>query len=33
MRAAGWTEAYVFFKHEEEGAAPALAARFAEVAG
>lgn len=33
VRAAGWTEAYVFFKHEEEGAAPALAARFAELAG
>jgi uncharacterized protein YecE (DUF72 family) len=31
VRGAGWTEAYVFFKHEEEGAAPALAARFAEL--
>lgn len=24
-----WSEAYVFFKHEEEGTGPALAARFA----
>ncbi len=30
VRAAGWEEAYVFFKHEEEGAAPALARTFAE---
>ena len=28
VRGAGWGEAYVFFKHEEEGAAPALARRF-----
>ena len=28
VRAAGWKEAYVFFKHEDEGAAPALATRF-----
>lgn len=33
VRGAGWAEAYVFFKHEEEGAAPALAARFAEIPG
>jgi len=25
-----WTEAYVFFKHEDEGAAPELARRFGE---
>jgi uncharacterized protein YecE (DUF72 family) len=31
VRGAGWDEAYVFFKHEEEGAAPALARRFAEI--
>jgi uncharacterized protein YecE (DUF72 family) len=33
VRGAGWAEAYVFFKHEEEGAAPALARRFAEIPG
>lgn len=27
-----WTEAYVFFKHEEEGTGPALAQRFMEAA-
>ena len=31
VRGAGWEEAYVFFKHEEEGAAPALARRFLEL--
>ena len=31
VKGAGWEEAYVFFKHEEEGAAPALARRFAEL--
>jgi uncharacterized protein YecE (DUF72 family) len=31
VKGAGWDEAYVFFKHEEEGAAPALAARFTEL--
>jgi uncharacterized protein YecE (DUF72 family) len=31
VRAAGWDEAYVFFKHEEAGAAPALARRFTEL--
>ena len=30
VRAAGWKEAWVFFKHEDEGAAPALALDFAE---
>ena len=25
-----WSEAYVFFKHEDEGAAPELARQFAE---
>jgi uncharacterized protein YecE (DUF72 family) len=29
VRAAGWDEVYAFFKHEEAGAGPALAARFA----
>lgn len=28
---AGWSEAYVFFKHEDEGAAPAMARRFQEL--
>ena len=28
VRAQPWDEAYVFFKHEDEGKAPALAARF-----
>jgi len=32
-RDAGWTDAYVFFKHEDEGTGPELAARFREVAG
>jgi uncharacterized protein YecE (DUF72 family) len=31
VRGLPWTEAFVFFKHEDEGRAPALAARFAEV--
>jgi len=30
---AGWDEAWVFYKHEDEGAAPAMAARFREVVG
>ena len=29
---AGWHEAHVFFKHEDDGAGPALAARFAALA-
>ena len=28
LKAQGWSETYVFFKHEDEGAGPALAARF-----
>ncbi|MEN8183137.1 MAG: DUF72 domain-containing protein, partial [Myxococcota bacterium] len=28
VRAAGWEQAYVFFKHEDAGAGPALAAQF-----
>jgi uncharacterized protein YecE (DUF72 family) len=31
--AQGWEEAFVFFKHEDEGKGPALAARFLELAG
>ena len=30
--AAGWKDAYVFFKHEDEGTGPKLAARFLEIA-
>jgi uncharacterized protein YecE (DUF72 family) len=33
VRGAGWERAYVFFKHEDEGAGPRLAARFRELAG
>jgi hypothetical protein len=33
VAAAGWDEAYVFFKHEEEAAGPAMALRFLELAG
>lgn len=29
----GWERAYVFFKHEDEGAGPRLAARFRDLAG
>ncbi|HUP00621.1 MAG TPA: DUF72 domain-containing protein [Gemmatimonadota bacterium] len=29
----GWSDAYVFFKHEDEAAGPRLAARFLELAG
>lgn len=32
IRAAGWTDAYVFFKHEDAGAGPKLASRFLELA-
>lgn len=28
-----WSDAYVFFKHEDEGTGPRLAARFMEIAG
>jgi uncharacterized protein YecE (DUF72 family) len=31
LKQAGWDEMYVFFKHEDEGAAPKMAARFREV--
>ena len=30
VRATGWNEVWVFFKHEDEGAAPALALDFTE---
>jgi uncharacterized protein YecE (DUF72 family) len=30
VRAQPWSDAFVFFKHEDEGAGPALAARFLE---
>lgn len=30
--AAGWAEAYLFFKHEDEGTGPRLAGRFLELA-
>jgi uncharacterized protein YecE (DUF72 family) len=33
LRAQGWDEAYVFFKHEDAGTGPRLAARFLELAG
>jgi uncharacterized protein YecE (DUF72 family) len=33
IRSQGWNEAYVFFKHEDAATGPALAARFAELAG
>ena len=29
----GWKQAYVFFKHEDEGAGPRMATRFLELAG
>ena len=32
MRARSWEEAFVFFKHEDEGTGPALAARLLEIA-
>ncbi len=31
VRESGWDDAYVFFKHEDEGAGPALAERFREL--
>ena len=31
VRAQDWARAYVFFKHEDEGAGPRLAARFREI--
>jgi uncharacterized protein YecE (DUF72 family) len=33
FRSQAWDEAYVFFKHEDTGTAPKLAARFLELAG
>ena len=33
LRDSGWTRAYVFFKHEDAGVGPALAARFSEMMG
>ena len=33
IAAQGWERAFVFFKHEDEGAGPKLAASFLEVAG
>lgn len=33
VRARGWQTAYVFFKHEDEGKGPALAARFRALVG
>lgn len=32
IRSVGWNEAYVFFKHEDAAAGPALARRFEEMA-
>ena len=33
IRETGWRDAYVFFKHDDEGNAPRLAKRFMELAG
>lgn len=33
VRAQEWSRAFVFFKHEDEGAGPQLAIRFIEIAG
>jgi uncharacterized protein YecE (DUF72 family) len=33
IRGQGWSEAYVFFKHEDQGAAPKLALRLIAIAG
>jgi uncharacterized protein YecE (DUF72 family) len=33
IRGQGWSEAYVFFKHEDEGAAPKLALRLMAIVG
>jgi uncharacterized protein YecE (DUF72 family) len=33
MRSQSWNEAYVFFKHEDTGTGPRLAARFLELSG
>jgi len=31
LKQTGWDEVYVFYKHEDEGAAPKMAARFREI--
>jgi hypothetical protein len=33
VKAQGWERAFVFFKHEDDGAGPEMAGRFAETAG
>jgi uncharacterized protein YecE (DUF72 family) len=33
VRGQGWRDAFVFFKHEDEGKGPAMAARLRELAG
>ena len=33
IRGQGWSEAYVFFKHEDDGTAPKFARRLMEIAG
>jgi len=33
IRAQGWNETFLFFKHEDEGTGPKLAAQFLELAG
>ena len=33
VRAPGWRDAFIFFKHEEEGKGPQMAKRFLELAG
>jgi uncharacterized protein YecE (DUF72 family) len=33
IRGQGWSEAYVFFKHEDDGAAPKFARRLMEIVG
>ncbi|MBO0699597.1 MAG: DUF72 domain-containing protein, partial [Zavarzinella sp.] len=33
IRGEGWRDSFVFFKHEDEGNAPRLAARLGELAG
>ena len=33
MRGQGWSEAYVFFKHEDDGTAPQFALRLMQVMG
>jgi hypothetical protein len=32
VKAQDWSDAYIFFKHEEEGMGPKMAARFIELA-